>query len=102
MLLQPTVFLLNIKDFMLPCLNKALFGLECPGCGLQRSVVLLFEGNFLAAFKMYPAIFTLIPFFLLLAGGKIFSNRALNTLTTGLGVTSVVLILINFIIKLIQ
>ena len=37
-----------------------MFGFDCPGCGLQRSVILIFEGEFLAAFKMYPAIYFLI------------------------------------------
>ncbi|MGS0524465.1 DUF2752 domain-containing protein [Zobellia nedashkovskayae] len=31
---------------MLPCLNKKLFGIDCPGCGLQRSIVLFFKGRF--------------------------------------------------------
>ena len=44
----------------MPCLNKKLFGVECPGCGLQRSVDLLLHGEFLAAFKMYPAIYPMI------------------------------------------
>ncbi|WP_262420347.1 DUF2752 domain-containing protein [Flagellimonas meishanensis] len=101
MYLKPTIYLLSAKDYMLPCLNKELLGLECPGCGLQRSVLLLFEGQFLEAFKMYPAIFTLIPFVLLLASSKIFSAKHLNPWIIGLGVASVGLILINFIIKLI-
>ncbi|WP_228235470.1 DUF2752 domain-containing protein [Allomuricauda sp. M10] len=58
--LQPTIFALSLKDYMLPCLNKQLFGLDCPGCGMQRSVDLLFHGEFLAAFQMYPAIYPII------------------------------------------
>ena len=53
--------LLFKEQYMLPCLNKKLFGFECMGCGLQRGISLLFHGEFIAAFKMYPAIFTLIP-----------------------------------------
>ncbi|WP_344929718.1 DUF2752 domain-containing protein [Aquimarina addita] len=49
---------------MLPCLNKKLFGVDCLGCGLQRSLVLLVKGEFTAAFIMYPAIY---PLLLLLA-----------------------------------
>ncbi len=47
---------------MLPCLNKKLFGLECLGCGMQRSIIHLVNGEFIDAFKMYPAIYTLILF----------------------------------------
>lgn len=37
--------------------------MECPGCGLQRSIVLLIEGELKASFLMYPA---LIPIILLM------------------------------------
>lgn len=53
---------------MLPCINKMLFGIDCLGCGFQRSVLLLFQGEFLAAFRMFPATYTILLFlgFLLL------------------------------------
>lgn len=57
---QLAIYFLALRDFMLPCLNKQLFGIDCPGCGMQRSVALLLKGDFVAAFKMYPAIYTLI------------------------------------------
>ena len=47
---------------MIPCLNKKLLGFECLGCGGQRALSLLFHGEFVAAFKIYPAIYTLILF----------------------------------------
>ncbi|MBL4604087.1 MAG: DUF2752 domain-containing protein, partial [Flavobacteriaceae bacterium] len=40
---------------MLPCYSKQLFGVDCLGCGLQRSFILLTKGEFIEAFKMYPA-----------------------------------------------
>lgn len=49
-----------MEEFMLPCLNKKLIGFDCLGCGAQRAFVLVFEGEFSAAFKMYPAVFTLL------------------------------------------
>jgi hypothetical protein len=47
---------------MIPCLSKTLFGVECLGCGFQRSLLLLLRGDFTAAFQMYPAIFTTLLF----------------------------------------
>ena len=101
MLLPPTVFLLSIKEYMVPCLSKTVLGVICPGCGFQRSIALLLEGDFLGAFTMYPAIFTLIPFALLLVVSGIFRLKNMNPLISVLGITSVALILINFFIKLI-
>ncbi len=59
----------GLEDHMLDCMNKKIFGVECLGCGIQRATALLFRGEFVAAFKMYPAIYTLI----LLAGFIIFN-----------------------------
>ncbi len=52
----------DLQNFMLPCLSKTLFGIECLGCGFQRSLLLLFQSQFKAAFEMYPAIFTSLIF----------------------------------------
>jgi hypothetical protein len=49
-----------MEKYMLPCLNKWLFGIDCAGCGLQRSIILLAHGQFTKAFYLYPAIYTLI------------------------------------------
>ncbi|MEG9326924.1 Protein of unknown function [Salinimicrobium catena] len=49
-----------MEEFLLPCLNKQLFGFDCLGCGAQRALVLVFQGDFFSAFKMYPAIYTIL------------------------------------------
>lgn len=54
----------GLEDYMVPCINKKIFGVECLGCGMQRATALLFSGYFEAAFRIYPAIYTI---FLLLA-----------------------------------
>ena len=96
------IYFLALKDYMLPCINKQLFGFDCPGCGLQRAVLLLFKGEFMAAFYMYPAIFTLIPLFGLILLNKLFTLKYGNQFVIALSISSVVLILINFILKLIH
>jgi uncharacterized membrane protein len=52
----------DLEKYMLPCLSKTLFGIECLGCGFQRALFLLFQGNFIAAFKMYPAVYSTLLF----------------------------------------
>ncbi|WP_378187461.1 DUF2752 domain-containing protein [Aquimarina sp. W85] len=49
-----------MDNYMLPCLNKKLFGIDCMGCGLQRALAFLAQGEFAQAFKMYPAIYPLV------------------------------------------
>ncbi|WOC40246.1 DUF2752 domain-containing protein [Polaribacter sp. HL-MS24] len=60
---------LHLEDFLLPCLNKYFFGIDCPGCGIQRSLIAVFQGEFTTAFYVYPAIYTL-----LLLGGFVLLN----------------------------
>ncbi|MEA9412138.1 DUF2752 domain-containing protein [Flavobacterium sp. PL02] len=58
---------MNLEKYMLPCLSKTLFGIECLGCGFQRALFLLFKGNFKAAFEMYPALYTSLLFLMIIA-----------------------------------
>jgi uncharacterized protein DUF2752 len=48
-----------LEDHLLTCQWKKA-GIECMGCGMQRSVIHLFKGEFIEAFKLYPAIYTLL------------------------------------------
>ena len=93
-------FITSPEEYMLPCLSKKMFGFDCFGCGLQRSVVLLFKGEFFAAFLMYPAIYTLIPLFALIGLNFFFKFRNANKIINTLAIASVFIIIINFVIKL--
>lgn len=48
---------------MFKCYWKSTFGIDCFGCGFQRSVKLLLEGDVAGSLQMYPA---LLPFCLTL------------------------------------
>jgi len=52
-----------LEKYMIPCLFKTLFGFDCLGCGFQRALFLLFKGDFLTAYKTYPAVFSMLLFF---------------------------------------
>lgn len=91
--------MLSPEEHMLPCLNKKLFGFECFGCGLQRSVVLIFRGEFIEAFHMYPAIYTLIILFILI-GINFFKLYKISTkLITAIALLNAVIIICSFIVK---
>ncbi len=94
--------MLSPEDYMIPCLNKKLFGFECLGCGLQRSVALLFRGEFIEAFKMYPAVFTLIPLFILIGINIFYKFKNANRIINILAIATVSIIIVSYIIKLIN
>ena len=85
---------------MLPCLNKEIFGLDCLGCGAQRAVLLVFQGEFIAAFKMFPAIYTLLGFLLFLVFNLFVKFKADSHLKFGFIVLNAVVIIAAYIIKL--
>ncbi|HCF02888.1 DUF2752 domain-containing protein [Flavobacterium sp.] len=84
---------MNLEKYMFPCISKTLFGIECLGCGFQRAFVLLLEGNFEAAFIMYPAIYSSL--ILLLIAGLHFVDLNRNykkTLTVLLAINGILMI----------
>jgi len=91
----------SIEDFMLPCLNKKLFGIECLGCGMQRSVGLIIHGDFIGAFKMYPAIYTLILMFAVLALHLKFKFKNGHRYLLLLFILNIIIIITNYINKFI-
>ena len=60
-------YLLNIitwlESHQLPCMFKSVTHFDCPGCGLQRSVVYLMKGDFTGSFFMYPALLPILILF---------------------------------------
>ncbi len=87
------------EDYMLPCLNKKIFGLDCMGCGMQRSIAFILNGDFIQAFQMYPAIYSLIALI-----GVIFINYFKNfkhayKIIIILAIINAILILGNFTYK---
>ena len=92
--------IVKYEDYMLPCLNKKLTGIDCPGCGMQRSIVHISQGEFEQAFYMYPAIYTLI---LLLASIVIFTfikYEKSTKIIVGLIYVNAAIIIVNYLIKI--
>jgi hypothetical protein len=84
---------------MLPCLNKKLFGFDCMGCGIQRAISLFFQGEYIAAFKMYPAIYTLILLAIVLLISIFYKFKVLNKIINALAIASIIIIIINFTVN---
>lgn len=69
----------------LPCVLRNLTGVICPGCGLSRAWLALFQLDFRAAFSYHP-MFWCIPILALfvLYDGQLLSNKRANTLLLGI------------------
>lgn len=89
-----------MEDFLLPCLNKQMFGMDCFGCGAQRALVLLLHGEFTAALKMYPAIYTLLLFAIFLVVNLFFKFKNDWFVKVGLIVLNAVVIIAAYAYKM--
>lgn len=92
----------TLEDFMLPCFTKKIFDIDCPGCGIQRSLAFIVRGEFSAALQMYPAIFTLIALGGILITKSFIKIKHENLIINGLVAVNVLIILTNYIYKLIS
>ena len=43
------------KEHLLACPSKHFLHVDCPGCGLQRSIIALLEGDLAESIALYPA-----------------------------------------------
>lgn len=87
---------------MIPCMNKRLFGVECLGCGTQRALVLILNGEFTAAFHMFPAIFTTLLFFMILGLNFIDKTRNYHKIIIGLAIINAIIMIVSYIYKMIH
>ncbi|MBT8287760.1 MAG: DUF2752 domain-containing protein [Flavobacteriaceae bacterium] len=91
----------SLENFMIPCLWKKYLHIECMGCGSQRSLILLFQGEFEAAFYMYPAIYTLLILFGFLLLHLKFQFKYGAKILLALFLINISIIVINYIFKFI-
>jgi hypothetical protein len=89
-----------MEEYMLPCLSKKLFGIDCFGCGIQRSFVLLMQGEFEAAFYMYPAIYSMLLFFALIGLQLIQKSKSYHAWIVSLGIITAVIMVVSYFYKL--
>ena len=91
---------IELHDYMLPCINKKIFGIDCLGCGLQRSILLILKGDYIEAFYMYPAVYTLIVLlaFVIVNYRKKFKNS--KKIITTLVILNSIIIVTSYVIKM--
>lgn len=87
-------------NFDIPCFYKKYLGFECPWCGFQRALKLLLEGNIIDSVAMFPALIPLIIMFVFLALHLFFKFRHGNIILLSLFVLNIVIIVVNYIIKI--
>lgn len=91
-----------IEQHLLPCPSKYFLGVDCPGCGMQRSMMELLRGNFIESLKVYPGLIPVL-FTVIFLGFHLkykFNNGA-KTLQYSF-IFSAIVIVISFVVKQVQ
>ncbi|WP_316816986.1 DUF2752 domain-containing protein [Pedobacter nyackensis] len=94
-------YLLGQADnFFLPCPFKVLTGLDCPGCGFQRSFVALLKGQWQESFHLYPATVPLLLTFIIVLPANYFTRKDLSLLIKVLYLITGTIILTSYLYKM--
>jgi len=85
---------------MLPCMYKSIFGIDCPGCGFQRSCIALLRGHWKESLAFYPATIPILitAIFLLLNIKYRFSKS--KVIKNALYITVGIIIIVSYSIKM--
>ena len=84
---------------MIPCMHKKLFGVDCMGCGTQRAGYMVLQGNFVDAFKMFPAIYTTILLFVFIFLHFIDKKRKYHKIIIFLAILNAIIMVFSYIYK---
>ncbi|WP_160114713.1 DUF2752 domain-containing protein [Aquimarina sp. AU474] len=93
-------FIHFIESYMLSCPTKQLIHINCLGCGLQRSFILLLKGDVIASFYMYPALIPMLLMIGYLIAHVLFKLKNGARVLQYFYISNSLLIIINFIFKL--
>lgn len=92
--------LLALEDHMMTCSFKSTFGIECFGCGTQRAILALLQGDVIGSFVYNPGVLLLL--LTLIAFGFVYWKKPkiiVPTLTIGVIITAVSMV-VNFALKM--
>lgn len=91
-----------LESKQLSCFYRSGFGMDCAGCGAQRSVVALLRGEWLESFNAYPPLGLLILLFLATGLHLLFRFPNSGVLLRYIFVAAISSVLLNFVYKLLH
>ena len=89
-----------LEAHQLPCPVKYILNIDCPGCGLQRSLIALLKGNLAASFQLHPATIPLLLFVLFSALHLYFKFKKGNSIIIYSYIFIALILLANYIYKI--
>jgi len=90
-----------LNNHMLTCPSKHFFHFDCPGCGLQRSVIALLEGDIVKSFQLYPATIPILFCLFFTALHLVFKFKHGAAVIKGAYILATSVIVVSYIYKII-
>ncbi|MBI3509914.1 MAG: DUF2752 domain-containing protein [Bacteroidetes bacterium] len=88
-----------LQDHLIPCPIKSITGIDCPGCGFQRSLLFLLRGDLIESIKIYPALIPLLLTFIFLFLHLKFRFRKGTMFLLGFYFFSAAVIVVSYLYK---
>ena len=95
-----STFLDKVAIFFIPCPFKYLTKIDCPGCGFQRSILALMQGNIVESFHLYPPA---IPFIISAIAGlsiTVLKGNTNSKILKAMYIGTGIIMLANYIYKI--
>lgn len=89
-----------LSEHLLSCPFKSCTGMDCPGCGLQRSVIKLMEGDIPGSIEMHPGGIPYLAVLLITVLHIKFQFKNGSKVITWTFIFAVAVTITNYIIKL--
>ncbi|MBN2486794.1 MAG: DUF2752 domain-containing protein [Bacteroidales bacterium] len=88
------------ENNMPSCFYQKYLGVECPGCGFQRSLVYLLKGDLLLSLKTFPALIPILIMLGFLFLHLIFKYKKGHLILLYLFIFNSIIITVNYIYKI--
>jgi hypothetical protein len=83
------------------CSFREMTGIDCPGCGLQRSILALLRGDLAGSIQEFPALLPLAAMFLFLGIHLVFKLKHGAFILKICYIANISIIILNYVYKLI-
>jgi len=89
-----------LEKNMFDCFWVKTFGVKCPGCGFQRSIIFLLEGDFKSSLITYPSLIPAIILIFYLILHLIFKFKNGHKWILFVFIITVSIMIINYLFKM--
>jgi hypothetical protein len=93
-------FIKWLQNNLISCPFKKITGIDCPGCGFQRSVIALLKGNWRESFHLYPATIPLLITTLFLLSDMVLHFKHQQIIKKTLYIVTGNIIVIGYLFKI--